>query len=81
LSLLLSLEERRRQALVVAHQCMVRGEWSRALTLVVGADTLRSDRESKTLHALIALGERDFARAWGAYHKLNDPSPTAPERT
>jgi hypothetical protein len=72
LSLLFRLEEQRRQALVLAYQCASQGDWRRAGALAEGVDTLRSDRDSQRLRAVVALGSGDFARAWRTYRRLKE---------
>jgi hypothetical protein len=67
LSLLFTLEERRRTALAEAYRSAARGQWQRALTIAEGVDALRSDDESRRLVAVAYLLQRDFARAWECY--------------
>jgi hypothetical protein len=76
LSLLFHLEDQRRHALSLAYGCASQGEWRRAGAVVEGADTLRSDLESQWLRALVALGGRDFARAWRGYRRLREEPST-----
>lgn len=67
LSLLLNLEEQQQRVLALARHLASRGQWQRALALAEGADTLRSDEDSRRLIMLCHLGRRDFGRAWRMY--------------
>lgn len=67
LSLLVELEEQRRQVLTAAYRCLQQGRFQQALTLADGADAVRHDEDTKRLRAVIHLLRRDFATAWSLY--------------
>jgi hypothetical protein len=60
----------------MAHQCASQGDWRRAGALAEGVDTLRSDRDSHRLRAVVALGSGDFTRAWRMYRRLKEEPAT-----
>jgi hypothetical protein len=61
------MEDQRRVALEEAGRSLARGQLRRARTLLDGVETLRRDRDSVRLRALISLLERDFVGAWRCY--------------
>jgi hypothetical protein len=67
LSLLFTLQQQRRAALVEAYRSAARGRWQRALAIAEGADALHSDEETRHFLAVGYLMQRDFARAWERY--------------
>ena len=64
LSLLFALDSQHRQALARARACLAQGLWQRGLAIAEAAEYLRLDEDTRRLHAVGALLQRDYARAW-----------------
>jgi hypothetical protein len=67
LSLLFSLDARRRQAITAAYEGLTQGRWAHAWAGANEANGLRRDQDSLRLLAVIHLLRRQFPEAWRAY--------------
>ena len=67
LTLLFAVQTQRDAVLAQARDCLLRAQPRKALALAQGADTLKTDEDSRQLIALSALLKRDFAGAWASY--------------
>lgn len=70
LTVLITLESQRAQALAEAVRLTCCRQWRRALALAEGADTIRHDADAARLMAVLHLLRRDFAKAWQRYRAV-----------